>query len=89
MRELDITNQYKKDLRRAVRQGRDTDKLDEMIFLLLNDECIPEKNKDHDLKGGRIGFRELHLEPDWLLIYEKPDELRLTLTRLGSHSELF
>lgn len=89
MRDLDITNQYKKDLRRVIRQGKDTEALDNLIWLLLSDAPIPKKNKDHDLRGSWAGFRELHIEPDWLLVYEKPDETSLSLVRLGSHAELF
>lgn len=89
MRNLDITNQYKKDLRRAVRQGRDTDALDEIVLMLLNDEAIPPKNKDHELTGNWGGHREVHIEFDWLLIYKKCDTDTLTLVRLGTHTELF
>ena len=90
MRSLDITNQYKKDLRRSVRQGRkNTDALDDIILLLLNDETIPERNKDHELSGNWKGHREIHIEFDWLLIYKKPDPATLVLVRLGTHTELF
>lgn len=89
MLELLITNQYKRDLRRSARQGHDTDELDNVILMLLNEEPLPPKSRDHELTGPWRGFREAHIEPDWLLIYEYPDEGRLTLTRLGSHSELF
>ena len=68
MRSLDITNQYKKDLKKAFRQGRNTDALDAIILLLLNDETLPQKHRDHELIGNRKGHRELHIESDWLLI---------------------
>ena len=89
MRNLDITNQYKKDLKKAFRQGRDTDALDAIILMLLNDEPLPQNRKDHSLVGCWKGHRELHIESDWLLIYKKPDSATLVLARLGTHSELF
>ncbi len=89
MRSLDITNQYKKDLKKAFRQGRNTDALDAIILLLLNDKTIPQKNRDHELSGNWKGHREVHIEFDWLLIYKKPDSATLVLVRLGTHSELF
>ena len=89
MRNLDITNQYKKDLKKAFRQGRNTDALDEIILLLLDDKAIPQRHRDHELTGNWKGHRELHIETDWLLIYKKPNAATLVLVRLGTHSELF
>jgi len=50
---------------------------------------LPEKYKDHDLKGDWAGFRECHIQPEMLLIYERGDDDRIQLVRLGSHAELF
>lgn len=58
-------------------------------MLLLNDLPLPEKNRDHDLTGNWVDYRECHLKPDLLLIYKKVDSEVLRLARLGSHSELF
>ena len=56
---------------------------------LSNGEQLPEKYQDHELKGEWSNFRECHIKPDWLLIYLKNEqELILTLTRTGSHSDL-
>lgn len=53
-------------------------------------ETLPEKNKDHELTGDWVGHRECHVQPDWLLIYRIDDDvLVLTLSRTGSHSDLF
>ena len=50
--------------------------------------ALPEKNKDHQLTGNYSGYRECHIEPDWLLVYKQtPGELQLY--RTGTHSDLF
>ncbi len=88
--EVKFTNQFKKDLKLAKKQGKDTDKLFKAIELLANGEVLPEKYRDHDLAGNYKGCRECHIEPDWLLVYEiVEDVLVLMLYRVGSHSELF
>jgi len=63
--------------------------LPEILKLLLVDQPLPDKNRDHALSGDWIGYRECHVKPDLLLIYRKPDADTLRLARLGSHSELF
>ncbi|MFZ1343229.1 type II toxin-antitoxin system YafQ family toxin [Thiothrix eikelboomii] len=60
----------------------------EVLYLLLNNQPLPDKYRDHTLSGGLQGFRECHVKPDLLLIYKLSDEL-LELARLGSHSDLF
>ena len=88
--EVRFTNQFKKDLKLAQKQGKDTDKLFEVIEKLANGEKLDAKYRDHDLTGNYKGCRECHVEPDWLLIYEvMGDVLVLMLYRVGSHSELF
>ena len=87
---VQFTNQFKKDLKLAKKQGRDLDKLFEVINILENGEKLDTKFKDHDLSGSYKGTRECHIEPDWLLIYEIDNNtLVLMLYRLGTHSELF
>ena len=49
---------------------------------------LPAKNKDHNLSGSYYGYRECHIEPDWLLIYKQSDD-ELKLDRTGTHSDLF
>ena len=61
-----------------------------VVSKLANDEPLEEKYHDHALEGNWIGHRELHIRPDWLLIYRKKDGLLiLELSRTGSHSDLF
>ncbi len=87
---VQFTNQFKKDLKLAKKQGKDLDKLFEVINILANGEKLDTKFKDHDLSGSYKGTRECHIEPDWLLIYEIDNNtLVLMLYRLGTHSELF
>ena len=57
--------------------------------LLATGEPLPEKNRDHPLHGDYEGYRECHINPDWLLIYEKDTEIRIiSLYRTGTHSDL-
>lgn len=89
---LDIvwTNRFKKDYKLAMKRHLDIDLLDNIIRKLASNEELPEKNKDHALTGNWIGHRECHIQPDWLLIYQiENDLLVLTLTRTGTHSDLF
>ena len=54
------------------------------------DETLQKKHKDHALTGNWLGHRECHVLPDWLLIYRVEDEvLVLTLSRIGTYSDLF
>lgn len=88
--EIKFTNQFKKDLKLAKKQGKDTDKLFEVIGRLADGEKLDAKYRDHDLSGNYKGCRECHVEPDWLLVYGTFDDvLVLMLYRVGSHSELF
>ena len=89
---LDIvwTNQFKKDYKLAMKRHLDIDLLDDIIRKLASSEQLPEKNKDHALTGNWVGHRECHIQPDWLLVYRiENDLLVLTLSRTGTHSDLF
>ena len=87
---VDFTTQFKKDIKLAKKQGKDTDKIFEAVEKLANDEVLDAKYKDHCLTGDYKDCRECHIEPDWLFIYKKYEsELILMLIRTGSHSELF
>lgn len=84
------TSRFKKDLKAVAKRGYDIDILIKIIKLLANGSPLPEKNKDHALTGNYVGYRECHITPDWLLIYKVEESiLILTLTRTGSHSDLF
>jgi len=83
------TTQFKKDYKVVVKRGYKTSLLEDVIRLLCEEQPLPEKNRDHALTGSFVGFRECHIQPDWLLIYKVEQEiLTLTLTRTGTHSDL-
>ena len=84
------TSQFKRDYKRAMKRGLNTELLDQVITALAMGETLPEKNRDHALSGRWSGHRECHVLPDWLLIYQIDGEvLVLTLTRTGTHADLF
>ena len=88
--EIVPSNQFKKDLKLAQRRGYDLTKIKKVITLLANGEPLEEKYRDHFLVGDYGGYRECHIQPDWLLIWEQRDtELILILTDTGTHSDLF
>ncbi len=81
---------FKKDFKRIKKRGYDISRLEKIVELLANEVPLPEQFKDHNLSGNYNGFRECHIAPDWLLIYQvNNNELVLVLSRTGSHSELF
>ena len=82
------TSKFKSDYKRAKKQNRDISKLEEIIISLSNKESLDNKYKDHPLSGKLNKYRDCHIEPDWILIYEITD-YELNLIRLGSHAELF
>lgn len=90
MLKVQYTSRFKKDYKLIKKRKYDIQKLKNVISILCNCECLPQKFKDHELSGDYKGFRECHIEPDWLLIYKISDDtLILTLTRTGTHSDLF
>ena len=88
--QVKTTTHFKKDYKLAMRRGRKMNLLKEVITLLAMGKTLPEKYKDHALTGNWSEHRECHIQPDWLLIYRIEDDvLVLTLSRTGSHSDLF
>lgn len=84
------TKQYKKDVKLAKKRNYKMEELYSVVEKLANDEILEERYHDHSLEGNWEGHRELHIRPDWLLIYQKKDNLLiLELTRTGTHSDLF
>lgn len=84
------SGKFKRDLKIAIKRGYDMTLLDEIVTMLAAGEPLPEKNRDHALKGEYAGCRECHITSDWLLIYAiRNDMLELYLTRTGTHSDLF
>lgn len=90
MLKIKYEKSFKKDYKQIEKRGYNTKKFVEVLELLKNEIPLPIKYKDHKLNGDYKGFRECHIEPDWLLIYKViEDELILILTRTGTHSDLF
>ena len=88
--ELKKTTQFRKDLKRAVKRNFDIDLLDEIIQALRGRKPLDPKHRDHALTGDYAGFRECHIQSDWLLIYMiDGDNIILTASRTGTHSDLF
>jgi mRNA interferase YafQ len=90
MLKIKFLNSFKKDYKRIVKRGYDIALLENVIRMLADGETLPAKYRDHALTGNYSGFRECHITPDWLLIYEvRESELILVLSRTGTHSDLF
>lgn len=90
MLEINYTTKFKKDIKRLKKRGKNINILTPIIYMLANQETLPDALQDHSLSGDYQGFRELHVQPDWLLLYLiEANELTLTLTRTGTHSDIF
>ena len=88
--ELKKTTQFRKDLKRMVKRNLNIDSIDEIIQMLRERKTLDPKHRDHALTGDYAGFRECHIQPDWLLIYMiDGGNLILTASRTGTHSDLF
>jgi len=84
------TGKFRKDYKLMEKRNMDMSLLDEVITKLAKGESLPESNRDHALIGNWIGHRGCHIQPDWILIYRIYEKvLVLSLTRTGSHSDLF
>jgi len=88
MRIPSYTTQFKKDLKRVKKRGKNTEKLKSIMSQLIDEEALAARHRDHVLVGNYRGRRECHVEPDWLLIY-KLDGLQIIFERTGSHADLF
>ena len=84
------TSRFKKDYKLLMKHGADISLLDDVIRLLSSGATLQEQYRDYTLIGNYSDFRECHIKPDWLMIYSlSNDTLILTLSRTGSHSNLF
>ncbi len=87
---ITTTNRFDKDVERLIKQKTDLAPLREAVRMLASGEKLPERYRDHQLKGKEKGFRECHIKDDWLLKYVKDkNTLVLVLTRTGTHRDLF
>lgn len=88
MKDIRFENRFKKDVKLMAKRGMDLDKLWHVVSLLQKDLPLSAHHCDHALTGSWRGYRDLHIEPDWILIYANDPEF-LQLSRTGTHSDLF
>lgn len=90
MLDIRYSTKFKKDYKSIIKRGYNPKLLENVLEILCNEQPLPPKYKDHSLSGDYQGHRECHIMPDWLLIYKvNHNTLILTLTRTGTHSDLF
>jgi mRNA interferase YafQ len=90
VRTFSRTSQFKKDVKRAGKRGRNLTKLKTVMDLLIEGESLPPQYKDHPLRGEFAGSRDCHIEPDWILIYNLSEhDTHVRFERTGTHSDLF
>lgn len=89
MLNIKFSNKFKKELHLVEKRGKDPKKLQELMSLLVKKEVLPDKYKDHKLKSNFLGYRECHLEPDWLVVYRILEDNNIVFERTGTHSDLF
>ncbi len=82
------STQFKRDIKRLIKQHADLQKLEIVVRKLVAQEPLEQRYRDHALSGNRRGYRECHIEPDWLLIY-RVEGGELQLAETGSHAHLF
>lgn len=90
MFQLEYSGQFKRDFKRMVKRGADVELMRTVLHFLENDGQVPASYKPHTLSGNYQGIWECHIEPDWLLMYDISNTIRLIrLVRTGTHSDLF
>ncbi|MGD9679309.1 MAG: type II toxin-antitoxin system YafQ family toxin [Vulcanibacillus sp.] len=90
MLKIRYSSRFKKDFKTIVKRGYDIKLFKDVLNILVQEKVLPPKYLDHLLAGNYAGHHECHITPDWLLIYKiERDILTLSLTRTGTHSDLF
>lgn len=90
MLRIRYSSRFKRDFKVVIKRGYDIRLFEEVLNLLVQEKTLPQKYLDHPLAGNYTGHRECHITPDWLLIYKvEKGILILSLTRTGTHSDLF
>lgn len=88
MRNPEFSTQFKRDYKKMKSRGKDMTRMKTAMDMLLAEKVLPKAYKDHQLKGEWKPFRELHIEPDWLLVYHIAENT-VYFTRTGTHSDIF
>ena len=84
------TTKFRRELKKMLKRGADRSKLSAVVKMLAQGKTLPPQYRDHALTGDMAGTRDCHITPDWLLLYRiENDVLVLTLTRTGTHADLF
>lgn len=92
MRTIERATQFRRDFKRE-QTGRHAavieQALRDVIAMLARDQPLPQRYQDHALRGKWAGYRDCHLKPDLILIYQKAEPNVLRLRRLASHADVF
>jgi mRNA interferase YafQ len=88
MRVPEYSTRFQRDVKLARKRGKDVARLREVLAILIAGEPLPPRCKDHALKNDWSGYRDAHIEPDWLLIYRLEKNI-VRFERTGTHSDLF
>ena len=91
---IDVTNMFKKSVKRCYSRNLDLDILENVIYTLAQGKFLDSKYFSHPLKGfpsrPNEKVMECHIQPDWLLVWTQNDmELTLLFVNTGTHSDLF
>ncbi len=87
---IKYSGRFKKSYKRCIKRGCDPELFQTVVKILSDTGSLPAEYKPHILHGNYEGFWECHITPDWLLVWLQNDnELILTLTDTGTHSDLF
>ncbi|MGC2310684.1 MAG: type II toxin-antitoxin system YafQ family toxin [Candidatus Babeliaceae bacterium] len=81
-------NNFKKDIERAKKRGKNMEKLSTILIMLIEEKPLPARYRNHKLQGDYKNYWECHIEPDWLLIYRQT-KTDIFFARTGTHSDLF
>ena len=88
MRVPEYSTRFHRDVKLAQKRGKNMAKLKELLAILIADEPLPLRYKDHALKNDWSSYRDAHIEPDWLLIYCIQGDV-VRFERTGTHADLF
>jgi mRNA interferase YafQ len=88
MRRIAQRKQFRADVKRQKRRGKDIDELIATVEVLTEQGTLPSAYRPHKLRGEWSGVWECHIEPDWLLIYSITED-EVLLIRTGTHDDLF
>jgi mRNA interferase YafQ len=88
MRRITQRRQFRNDIKRQKRRGKDIEELIAAVELLAETGILPPEYRPHRLSGEWKAVWECHIEPDWLLIYQVSNA-EVLLIRTGTHSDLF